>query len=158
MHEPPMTMTKDQAQMLASLACAVRPHGATRWDEAGVIANIAKVKERSLADVVMAVMRAAADRKVASPGVIPTAGPHWNERLTEVTSPRPSRGPYCVHCGQAEDAAVHPSEHRFGRRPSSVSPDARTEARELLAAAGVRLPLSAPTTHPAADVAGEGGA
>lgn len=74
-----VTVTKDQAQMLATLAAACRPNGARRWDTAGIVAAIARVKDRSLSEVVMAVIRAAADRDVDSPGVIPTPGTHWQE-------------------------------------------------------------------------------
>ena len=87
----PMTVTKDQAQMLATLAAACRPNGARRWDSAGTLAAIAKVKDRSLAEVVMAVIRAAADRDVDSPGVIPTPGSHWQETAAVAPTPPPER-------------------------------------------------------------------
>lgn len=67
--------------MLATLAVACRPYRAPTWDHAGIVANIAKVADRSLAEVALAVIRAAADREAASPGVIPSKGSHWDEQL-----------------------------------------------------------------------------
>lgn len=76
-----MPVTREQAQMLTALAVASRPTGAPRWDEAGVMAEIAKVKERHLADVILAVIRAADDRTAKTPGVISATGStHWRER------------------------------------------------------------------------------
>jgi hypothetical protein len=91
-----MTFTRDQAQMLATLATACRPNGARRWDPAGVMAALEKLRDRDLAEVIMATVRAARDRDVETPGVIPTTGSHWREQLAP--------------------AAVHPQHHR-PRRP-----------------------------------------
>lgn len=119
-----MPVTKDQAQALASLAVAARPNGARRWDAAGVVANIAKVQDRDLANVVMAVMRAATDKDAATPGVIPTAGPHWNERLTD-TSTKVERGPWCGWCGQTQGAPIHTKDHDFTERKPTVTAETR---------------------------------
>lgn len=100
-----MTVTKDQAQMLATLATACRPLGARRWDTAGTMAALEKVKDRSLPEVVMATIRAAADRDVDTPGVIPTAGSHWQETRAVAPTPPPERpGPdgYCTACGHSK--------------------------------------------------------
>jgi hypothetical protein len=99
--------------MIAALAVACRPHGAPRWDAPGVVANIAKIKERSLADVAMAVLRAANDRNAKSPGVIPTTGPHWSERLTEPSTREPKLDPgeRCTACGKAEGHRIHTFDH-----------------------------------------------
>jgi hypothetical protein len=77
-----MPVTDQQARAIAFLACAVRPHGASKWDEAGVLANVLKVRDRSLSSVVIATMQAAEDRNAQSPGVLPTAGPHWRNPET----------------------------------------------------------------------------
>lgn len=70
--------------MLAALATACRPHGAPRWDAPGVVAAIGKVKHLSLADVILAVIRAADDREARTPGVIGnTRSVCWQERSTE---------------------------------------------------------------------------
>ena len=93
-----MTVTRDQAQMLTDLARACRPTGASRWDAPGVMAAIAAVKDRQLATVIMAVIRAAADRDVESPGVIPTNGSHWAESAA-VASYIPNVIPPAERCG-----------------------------------------------------------
>jgi hypothetical protein len=79
-----MPVSREQAQMLTTLAVACRPNGAPRWDAAGVMAEIGKVKDRQLADVILAVIRAADDRDAKTPGVIstPRSG-HWRERGTD---------------------------------------------------------------------------
>lgn len=115
-----MPVTDQQARALAFLAAAVRPYRAPTWDEAGIVANIAKVRDRDLALVAMAVIRAAADPALKSPGVIPTNGPHWTEKLTEpkwqpeVLTPAER----CSVCSQREDrcralAAKDPDPHEF---------------------------------------------
>lgn len=74
-----MTVTRDQAQMLASLAVDCRPYRAPTWDHAGVMAAIAEIRHMSLPEVILRVIRAAADRDAVTPGVIPKNGPHANE-------------------------------------------------------------------------------
>lgn len=77
-----MPVTKEQAQILATLAVACRPHRAPTWDEAGVMAAIAGVRHMALPEVALAVIRAAADRDAITPGVIPKlGGSHWQEQL-----------------------------------------------------------------------------
>jgi hypothetical protein len=44
-----MTVTRDQAQMLATLAIDCRPYRAPTWDHAGVMAAIAEIRNMSLA-------------------------------------------------------------------------------------------------------------
>jgi hypothetical protein len=80
-----MTVSEQQARAIAFLAAAARPTGARRWDEAGIVANVLKVRDRALTTVVIATMQAAEDRNANSPGLIPTAGPHWR---TPESSPR----------------------------------------------------------------------
>lgn len=75
--------------MLATLAVAMRPTGAPRWEAPGVMAQLAKVAHMQLADVVCAVARAAADRTLQTPGPIAnTQSPCWRERPAEKTAPR----------------------------------------------------------------------
>lgn len=98
-----MPVTEQQARAIAFLAAAARPHGASKWDEAGVYANVMKVADRSLASVVIGAMQAAEDRGAHSPGVIPTAGPHWRD---PGSAPAP-RSPFdpavtCGICGLSE--------------------------------------------------------
>ena len=121
-----MTVTLDQAQMLASLAVACRPYRAPTWDEAGVLAAIGRVKDRALTEVALAVIRAAADRDAKTPGVIPTAGSHWQEQLKPEpwkpnAIPREDR---CGICGKAREVCE-------GRRAPlddhSFEPDVRRD-------------------------------
>lgn len=65
-----MTITKDQAQMLAALAVACRPYRAPTWDEPGVIAQIAKIHTWQLSEVALRVIVAAADPEAKTPAVI----------------------------------------------------------------------------------------
>lgn len=112
-----MTVTRDQAQMLATLATACRPTGARRWDAAGVMAALEKLRERDLSEVVMATVRAARDRDVETPGVIPTPGSHWREQL----APLPfvanviDRAERCSVCSLSEPACRirWASDHEF---------------------------------------------
>lgn len=99
-----MSVSKEQAQMLAALAVACRPYRAPTWDHAGVVANIAKVKDRSLSEVILAVIRAAADRECQSPGVIPSAGTHWQEQLKPEKWQPDSTDPHlrCSTCDERE--------------------------------------------------------
>lgn len=70
--------------MLATLAASCRPHGATRWDEAGIVAALAKVRHLSLTDVILATIRAADDRELKTPGAIANpASSCWKERGTD---------------------------------------------------------------------------
>jgi hypothetical protein len=99
-----MPVTDQQARAIAFLACAVRPHGASKWDEAGVLANVLKVRDRSLSSVVIATMQAAEDRNANSPGVLPTAGPHWRN---PESAPRPPLNTWeadliCTTCSRPE--------------------------------------------------------
>lgn len=109
MHDPSgdhMPVTEQQARAIAFLASSVRPHGAPRWDEAGIYANVLKVRDRSLGSVVIATIQAAEDRNAQSPGVLPSAGPHWRNPETA-----PRTGPntwepdkVCTTCSRPEAA------------------------------------------------------
>lgn len=107
-----MPVSKAQAEQLASLAVACRPYGAIRWDVAGVIAAIGKVKELALADVTLAVIRAADDRSVETPGVIGnTRSPCWRERGSDRPTVREpfDRASVCGTCGRGQHADLdHP--------------------------------------------------
>lgn len=94
-----MPVTREQAQMLATLAVAARPTGAPRWDPAGVFAAIGKIKQLALADVAMAVMRAAADRTLETPGAIANLrSSAWSERVTKAEQRQPpKRDEECHH-------------------------------------------------------------
>lgn len=79
-----MPVTKPQAEALTTLAIACRPHGARHWDAAGVMAQILKVRHLSLADVALAVIRAADDRSLETPAPIGNPRAHcWKERAND---------------------------------------------------------------------------
>jgi hypothetical protein len=99
-----MTVTKDQAQMLATLACASRPTGARQWKHDDVMAEIAKVSGRSLPAVICAVTRAAMDRNAQRPSVIASAGSHWGDTMlaTDWTPNFVDRVDRCSVCSHTE--------------------------------------------------------
>lgn len=97
-----MSVTREQAELLATLAIACRPHDAPHWDRPGLIAAIGRVKGRSLASVTIAVIQASEDPGAETPAVIPAEGPHWRapapgDRPT-ARPPRPDEA--CRACGR----------------------------------------------------------
>lgn len=140
-----MTVTDQQLRALAFLAPACRPNGAKRWDSAGVMAALEKVRDRSLPEVVMAVVRAAADRNVDTPGVIPSAGTHWQETAA-VRAYVPDSAPAgvrCTTCGRAKHRGNEDHEFRLPRAAADVT-EAWREAREEVVPA--RQPTKPPPT------------
>ena len=94
---------KSQAQMLATLACAARPRGARRWDPAGVVAAIAKVRHLPLDEVTAATMRAAGDASLETPGAIGnTTTSCWrSDPSSSTSSPEPyDPNGMCQICGK----------------------------------------------------------
>lgn len=137
-----MPVTKPQAEMLTALAVAARPHGARRWDPAGVMAALAKVRHLDLAEVLMAVGRAARDRTLDTPAAIGNpAAPCWVERPVERWQPeKTTPETRCGICGKPRSACetaprfaddTHAFEPDF-RRPSGSAVD---ELRDIKAAA-----------------------
>jgi hypothetical protein len=130
-----MSVTRDQAEMLATLALACRPHDAPRWDRGGLIAAIGRVKGRSLASVAIAVMQAAEDHGAETPAVIPAEGPHWRQ---PTPSDRPTARPpkpheACRACGRHLHApdAICDSPTRRPAPPSDPTPGLE-QARHLV--------------------------
>lgn len=107
-----MTVDRHHAQALTTLAIACRPNGAPHWDEAGVMAAIGKVRHLALADVALAVIRAADDREARTPGGIAnTSSPHWRERGTD----RPQR-PVVVQAAERCSTCQKPKHRCEGER------------------------------------------
>ena len=101
-----MTVTPEQAQMLATLAIACRPNGARQWQPDAVMAEIAKIRDRSLGSVILATVRAAMDRNAQRPEVISSGGSHWGDTMLTTdwvpnAVPRESR---CSVCSLSETA------------------------------------------------------
>jgi hypothetical protein len=133
-----MTVTKDQAQMIAALATACRPNGARRWDHAGLMAALAKLTNRDLAEVIMATIRAARDRDCETPGVIPTNGSHWREQLAPLPyAPNVlDRSQRCSICSLSEPACRirwH-ADHEFKSAAAAAKEAAETDPDAIQAA------------------------
>jgi hypothetical protein len=82
-------ITDQQIRAITFLAVAVREElrtevAAKKWNPRGVEENVTKVRSRSLKSVISGVTNAAADRNADTPGVIPTAGPHWRAEADDV--------------------------------------------------------------------------
>lgn len=124
-----MTINEQQQRAVVYLAASCRPSGARRWNEAGIAAAVAKVAHRSLPDVILAVVRAAADRNAETPGVIPSAGPHWEEGSYQpvhepVIVPSHLRCRVCDH-PEAECRRLWTDDHDYDpRRNLKRAPDA----------------------------------
>lgn len=103
-----MSIDDQQIRAIAFLAARCRPTGATPWDEPGIVANLRKVTHLNLAEVVIATVRAAANREAASPGVIAvTNGEHWREKVAERPRPHPPRrDEQCTVCGYHLDRCI----------------------------------------------------
>ena len=108
-----MPLTLDQATPLAALLHKLRPE----WDERGILKALEKCAGRNAFDVAMAALRATADMGAKTPGVIPSDGPHWRERLSENRSPR-NPLPH-------EECSDHPGQYRLscsGCRSEKLAP------------------------------------
>lgn len=101
-----MPATDQQLRAIAFLAVTCRPHGARTWDEAGVFANLTKVRDRSLGSITIAAIQAAEDRNAETPGVIPTPGPHWRtpQATPTTTADKVDPAAHCATCGHTETA------------------------------------------------------
>jgi hypothetical protein len=88
-------LTADEVTCLAGIIAKLRPHGARRWDPAGIRAKLMDVAEIDAAEVIKAAVRLAQDREALTPGQIakPESG-CWRERLRELPPP-PNQRRYC---------------------------------------------------------------
>lgn len=66
----PPSVTREQAQMISALACAVRPHGARYWVPSSVVTALAQVRHVDLADLIILTVHAAADPENHGPAAI----------------------------------------------------------------------------------------
>lgn len=143
-----MTVTKDQAESLTALALACRPHGARHWDGPGILAAIGKVKHLALADVAAAVIRAAADRTVETPGVIANPkSPCWRERIadpsTKPTFRPPMKAEECrTHAGQWADSCSACAADRLAGDTTRPADPRRPDGSEHLALARAQLAVA----------------
>lgn len=145
-----MSVTREQAQILTALAIACRPYGAPTWDHAGVMDMIGRVKDRALPEVALAVIRAAADREAKTPGVIPTAGTHWQEQLKPPKFIPDSEDHHlrCSVCGQRQFACeTRPryadDDHEYSPAHAKPATDVARTVAELRA---IKHQATTPTT------------
>lgn len=88
-----MTVTRDQIQMLTTLAIAARPYGARRWDQRGTYLAIEARKHFALAEVALDVLACAMDPEALTPGVIGKLD--WRNRLLRIDDTAPARPTVC---------------------------------------------------------------
>ena len=132
-----MSITRAQAEQLAILTAAARPHGAAQWDPAGIVRAIEKVAHLDLAEVMKACARAAQDRTIRTPAPIgDTTSSAWRERVHDVATPtKPRRcrihgtqhyGGICASCRADELAADPPTAPPASR--GRLDPDSAASA------------------------------
>lgn len=92
-----MTITRDQAEALAELVHALRPE----WDPQGILAALAKARDRADAPTVaIAAIRAAATPTNRTPAVIPLSGDHWIDPAVTPSSTGAVPGPSDARCDE----------------------------------------------------------
>jgi hypothetical protein len=145
-----MTVTKDQAQMLATLVCAARPVGARQWKPEAVMAELAKFTDRNLGAVICAVTRCAMDRNVQRPEAIVSAGSHWGD--TAVSQPfvpqTMTSDQRCSICSLSEPACRirFGADHEFKSAAMAAKEAADVDARaKVQAIRGELEPTAGPT-------------
>lgn len=80
---------RPQAQALAAFIGTIRPD----WDAQGVMAALAKAKDRgTVTEVAHAAIAAAANRLNRTPAVIALSGPHWTVPTADRPTPIPGPG------------------------------------------------------------------
>ena len=145
-----MTVTRDQAQMLTALAIACRPHRAPTWDEAGIMAELAKMRDWSLAEVGLRIFVCAPDREAKTPGVLSAAG----TRIPELKAGRFQPDTWepdtiCTTCSKPEpkcrSTRFADDDHPFVSRARN----AQATARPTEAVARIVADLRDHTTPPA---------
>lgn len=132
-----MPITRHQAELIAQLAADIRPHGARRWDQPGILAALHRVQTLALADIAMAAFRAAADRAIDTPAPIgDTRSSAWRERIAE---PVATKTEYCRIHGTALKAGTCPScraDQLAGDQPTERRPGQRLPPEQVAAIVG----------------------
>lgn len=116
-------------ERLATLAIDCRPTGAPRWDIPGTITALRRVQHLALPEVALAVINAATDRELKTPGAIGNpAAPCWRTRTGQPAAWTPdtvARHERCSTCskirGRCETERLADDNHEF-------IPDLRTPA------------------------------
>ena len=143
-------LTPRDASALAHLVARLREevHGANRWDEAGINAELARLVGQNLAITVDRVIRHACDTTAKTPGAIrrpflpdaPTPGPRFPARAGEDCRLHPGEYPDgCRSC--AADRLAGDQADQADQRPRPATDDTRAEA--------IRRARAALRPHPA---------
>lgn len=111
-------LTADDIAALSGILAKLRPHGAPRWQAAGVRASLAKVAHLNAADALMAAIRLSQDRSADTPAQmgIP-ASECWREKVAEKNArPEPyDKGGSCSTCSLPHEKCrrVWGDDHQF---------------------------------------------
>lgn len=152
-----MPVTKDQAEMIATLAVAARPHGARRWDAPGVMAAMSRVRHLDLAEVMMAVARAARDSELNTPAPIGNpAALCWIERPVERFEPdKTTAEDRCGICGRSrgrcESAPRHADDDHSFESDFKTKRDGEVVSQIVTAVKAEVAPTAEPTDRPKPD-------
>jgi hypothetical protein len=127
-------LDRTTAEHLAAVVAALRDD----WDERGIVAALAKARDRGdVWQVSMAAIRAAADPSNRTPAVIAMDGPHWQERTPGPTPKDPSYATVsfeeaCVTCGRSEYwcTSANACDHQFQARRDAIRARVRAEQRD----------------------------
>lgn len=119
-------LTSDEIACLSAVLAKLRPHGAKRWDAAGIRATLAKVAQLDAANVLMAAIRLSQDRSAETPAQIAIPSSQcWVERVSDWQPPtKPyDHGTACGICDQPEDRcrANQWSGHEYQPKPAALA-------------------------------------
>jgi hypothetical protein len=115
-----MPVTPDQERMIVWAAGQLRPHGARRWDAAGIAKFVAQRKHLAFHEVLLDVIACAIDPNAHSPAVIGKVD--WRSRLLNVAGerlpePEPAwdDGDRCAECSKPKHVceSIKHSGHEF---------------------------------------------
>jgi hypothetical protein len=141
-----MTVTREQAEALAVLTAAARPHRAPQWDVPGIVTAIKNVAHLDLAEVMKACGRAAQMRDLRTPAPIgDLRSTAWRERLVELATPtRPRICPVhgtqyttavCSSCRADELGEDRPREYASGQLAAEDASEVVNDLRDRVAKA-----------------------
>ena len=120
-------LTPTEIATLCGILAKLRPHGAPRWQEAGIRAALVKVQGLDAANALMAAIRLSQDRDAATPAQIGLpASQCWAEKPGEWRAPTEPYdvGKVCGICDQPErrcKATEHISGHTYIPKPVALA-------------------------------------
>ena len=139
-------LTADEINVLAGIVTKLRPHGAPRWQPAGVRAAFVKVAHLDAANVLTAAIRLACDRTAITPAQIAiTTSECWREKPSDWQPPPDRTDPalLCDTCGQPRHRCQQ-AGHTFieAGRARALPPPDPTEAVARLRATLTEAPAT----------------